>query len=73
MSCDDELDYAQRKVSLPKEPTFQDIYNQDGFDGEDDDDDDSDWEPVQRHMEIFKWFCTNCTMVNLDDVPYCDV
>lgn len=51
--------------------TFQDMYNnQDLFD---DDEDDSDWEPVQRHVQIVKWFCTNCTMVNLDDGGYCDV
>ncbi|XVF09659.1 hypothetical protein REPUB_Repub07fG0113500 [Reevesia pubescens] len=45
--------------------------NQDAFD--DDDEDDSDWEPVQKHIEILKWFCTNCTMVNLDDVVHCDI
>ncbi|XVE58715.1 hypothetical protein DITRI_Ditri04bG0191200 [Diplodiscus trichospermus] len=48
--------------------------NQDAF-GDDDyeDEDDSDWEPVKEHVEILKWFCTNCTMVNLDDVVHCDV
>ena len=62
----------QKKVRLPKELTFKDMYNnQDAFD--DDDEDDSDWEPVQKHIEILKWFCTNCTMVNLDDVVHCDV
>ena len=51
--------------------TFQDMYNnQDLFD---DEDDDSDWEPAQEHVEIKKWFCTNCTMVNLDDIIHCDV
>ncbi|TYH98310.1 hypothetical protein ES332_A12G301400v1 [Gossypium tomentosum] len=63
---------TQKKVRLPKELTFQDMYNnQDAFD--DDDEDDSDWEPVQKHIEILKWFCTNCTMVNLDDVFLCDI
>ncbi|XP_031404324.1 histone deacetylase 15 isoform X2 [Punica granatum] len=38
-----------------------------------DDEEDSDWEPLKRHVEILKWFCTNCTMVNLDDVVHCDV
>lgn len=62
----------KKKVRLPKELTFQDMYNnQDAFD--DDDEDDSDWEPVQKHIEVVKWFCTNCTMVNLDDVFLCDV
>ncbi|KAK3189930.1 hypothetical protein Dsin_029491 [Dipteronia sinensis] len=52
--------------------TVQDMYNQESFD--DEDEDDSDWEPMQKHVEIKKWFCTNCTMVNLDDVDivYCD-
>ena len=63
---------VQKKVRLPKELTFQDMYNnQDAFD--DDDEDDSDWEPVQKHIEILKWFCNNCTMVNMDDVVHCDV
>ena len=51
--------------------TFQDMYNNEDL--LDDDDDDSDWEPTQEHVEIKKWFCTNCTMVNLDDVIHCDV
>ncbi|XP_054821855.1 histone deacetylase 15 isoform X2 [Prosopis cineraria] len=44
--------------------------NQDMFD---DDDDDSDWEPLQKSLEVIKWFCTNCTMVNLDDIDHCDI
>ena len=42
---------------------------------EEDDDDDSDWEPFQLPtcVEVVKWFCKNCTMVNLDDVVHCDV
>ncbi|KAK8537059.1 hypothetical protein V6N13_042010 [Hibiscus sabdariffa] len=69
---DTQLDNASKKVRLPKELTLQDMYNnQDAFD--EDDEDDSDWEPVQKHIEILKWFCTNCTMVNLDDVFHCDV
>ncbi|XWS60997.1 hypothetical protein CRYUN_Cryun07bG0087700 [Craigia yunnanensis] len=64
---------VSKKVRLPKELTFQDMYNnQDAFD-DDDDEDDSDWEPVQKPIEILKWFCTNCTMVNLDDVVHCDI
>lgn len=51
--------------------TFQDMYNnQDLFD---DDDDDSDWEPLQKRIDVMKWFCTNCTMVNLNDVVHCEV
>ncbi|XP_022736487.1 histone deacetylase 15 isoform X2 [Durio zibethinus] len=70
---DTQPDGVSKKVRLPKELTFQDMYNnQDAFD-DDDDEDDSDWEPVQKHIEILKWFCTNCTMVNLDDVVHCDI
>ncbi|WCJ21998.1 histone deacetylase 15 [Euphorbia peplus] len=54
-----------------REMTFQDMYNQDLFD--DDDEDDSDWEPVPKHVEIVKWFCTNCTMMNLDYAVHCDI
>lgn len=61
----------QKKARVQRELTLQDMYNQDSFD--DDDEDDSDWEPMQKHFEIMKWFCTNCTMVNLDDVVHCDV
>ncbi|GMI99538.1 histone deacetylase 15 [Hibiscus trionum] len=69
---DTQLDNASKKARVPKELTLQDMYNnQDAFD--EDDEDDSDWEPVQKHIEIFKWFCTNCTMVNLDDVFHCDI
>ncbi|OMO91968.1 Histone deacetylase superfamily [Corchorus capsularis] len=69
---DSQPDGVSKKSRLPKELTFQDMYNnQEAFD--DDDDDDSDWEPVQKHVEILKWFCTNCTMVNLDDVVQCDI
>lgn len=52
--------------------TFQDIHdNRDFFD--EDDEDDSDWEPVQKHVELIKWFCVNCTMVNLGDGVICDL
>lgn len=52
--------------------TFQDMYNNQGLFDEDDDED-SDWEPAQEHVEAVKWFCNNCTMVNLDDIIHCDV
>ncbi|XP_061362152.1 histone deacetylase 15 isoform X2 [Gastrolobium bilobum] len=47
--------------------------NQDLFD--DDDDDDDDWEPLElpKFVEVTKWCCKNCTMVNLDDVVHCDI
>lgn len=64
-------DVVFKKARVQRELTLQDMYNQDSFD--DDDEDDSDWEPVQKHFEIMKWFCTNCTMVNLDDVVHCDI
>ncbi|GKV25093.1 hypothetical protein SLEP1_g34586 [Rubroshorea leprosula] len=74
LNCGDtQLDGVRKKARLSKELTLQDMYNnQDAFD-DDDDDDDSDWEPMQKHVEIMKWFCTNCTMVNLDDVVHCDI
>ncbi|XP_039042894.1 histone deacetylase 15-like isoform X2 [Hibiscus syriacus] len=69
---DTQLDNASKKVRLPKELAFQDMCdNQDLFD--DEDEDDSDREPVQKHIEVLKWFCTNCKMVNLDDVSHCDI
>ncbi|XP_035546860.1 histone deacetylase 15 isoform X2 [Juglans regia] len=55
-----------------KEMTFQDMYNNQGLFDENDDED-SDWEPAQEHVEVVKWFCNNCTMVNLDDVIHCDI
>ncbi|KAH7549304.1 hypothetical protein JRO89_XS13G0012000 [Xanthoceras sorbifolium] len=61
----------EKKARVQREMTVQDMYNQESFD--DDDEDDSDWEPIQKHVEIMKWFCTNCTMVNLDDVVRCDI
>ncbi|XP_039045347.1 histone deacetylase 15-like isoform X2 [Hibiscus syriacus] len=68
---DRQPDGVSKKARLPEELTIQDIYNQDAFD--DDDEDDSDWEPVQKSIDIMKWFCTNCTMVNIDDVVHCDI
>lgn len=51
--------------------TLEDIYNKEyNFD---DDDDDSDWDPLEKNIEVLKWFCVNCTMVNFDDVVHCDV
>lgn len=51
--------------------TLEDMYNnQYDFD---DEDDDSDWEPLQKPAAIVKWFCVNCTMVNLGDDIHCDV
>ncbi|XP_034914818.1 histone deacetylase 15 isoform X3 [Populus alba] len=52
--------------------TFQDIHDHGDFFDEDEEDD-SDWEPVQKHVELIKWFCVNCTMVNLGDGVVCDL
>lgn len=52
--------------------TLQDLYNQNGFDIEEDDDD-SDWEPMQKHVDVVKWFCRNCTVVNSGRAIHCDV
>ncbi|KAF5200832.1 Histone deacetylase [Thalictrum thalictroides] len=59
-----------KKLKQQKEMTFQDIYREE-YDDDDDDFEDSDWEPSQEDPK--KWFCTNCTMVNLDDVVHCDI
>ncbi|XP_042483376.1 histone deacetylase 15 isoform X3 [Macadamia integrifolia] len=68
-------DHASKKPRRQKDLTFQDMYSQqDGYFDDDEDDDDSDWEPLQKHVASKKWFCTNCTMVNLDDDDlHCDI
>ncbi|KAL7178771.1 hypothetical protein ACSBR1_042180 [Camellia fascicularis] len=64
-------DVISKKARQQKEMTLEDMYNnQYDFD---DDDDDSDWEPSQKLTTVVKWFCVNCTMVNLDDVVHCDI
>lgn len=64
--------FLLKKKARQGDLTFQDIHdNRDFFD--EDDEDDSDWEPVQKHVELIKWFCVNCTMVNLGDGVICDV
>lgn len=58
----------QQQKQRQKEMTFQDVYGAELMD-DDDEEDDSDWEPLAtakplQEVEIVKWFCTNCTMVN---------
>lgn len=65
-----EPDTVSKKLRQQTEMTFQDIYKEE-YDDIDDEDEDSDWEPSQDNTK--KWFCTNCTMVNLDDVLHCDI
>ncbi|XP_057517434.1 histone deacetylase 15 isoform X2 [Amaranthus tricolor] len=60
-----------KKANHRRELTLEDICNNPN-DLEDDDDDDSDWEPLLEHLAIRKWFCTNCTMVNLDGMLFCE-
>lgn len=55
-----------------KEMTLEDMYRNDGA-LDDDDEDDSDWEPLKKQVEMVRWFCTNCTMLNVEDVFNCDV
>ncbi|KAL3375348.1 hypothetical protein AABB24_006711 [Solanum stoloniferum] len=51
--------------------TLEDMYNaRYNFD---EDDDDSDWEPSEKQIEVLKWFCVNCTMINVEDVGNCEV
>ncbi|KAE9467112.1 hypothetical protein C3L33_00965, partial [Rhododendron williamsianum] len=60
-----------KKARRQKKMTLEDMYNnQYDFD---DEDDDSDWEPVQKPAAVVKWFCVNCTMVNLGDDSHCDI
>lgn len=70
ISCKIDVVLWQRKGRQQKEMTLEDMYNQGDYD---DDDDDSDWEPIQKHMEIRKWFCINCTVPNFDNDVYCYV
>lgn len=51
--------------------SLQDMYNKEG--DFDDEDDDSDWDPLEQHLTIVKWFCVNCTMVNVDGATYCHI
>ncbi|GAA0142120.1 histone modifying enzyme [Lithospermum erythrorhizon] len=51
--------------------TLEEMYNnQYDFD---EDEEDCDWQPIEKHVEIVKWFCVNCTMANLDGLVHCDV
>ncbi|KAL5726042.1 histone deacetylase [Ranunculus cassubicifolius] len=59
-----------KKQRQQKEMTFQDIYREE-YDDVDDEDEDNDWDPSQCDSK--RWFCTNCTMVNIDDVLHCDI
>ncbi|GER32892.1 histone deacetylase 15 [Striga asiatica] len=56
--------------------TLEEMYNGQ-YDFEDDEDDDSDWEPSDvpnpNVVEIPKWFCLNCTMVNIGVGSHCDL
>ncbi|KAG5536248.1 hypothetical protein RHGRI_023883 [Rhododendron griersonianum] len=64
-------DVKSKKARRQKKMTLEDMYNnQYDFD---DEDDDSDWEPVQKPAAVVKWFCVNCTMVNLGDDSHCDI
>lgn len=61
----------QKNGKRQNDMSIEDMYKQYEYDEEDDDD--SDWEPLQKHIEVLKWFCANCTMVNFDDAVHCDV
>ncbi|GAV68945.1 hypothetical protein CFOL_v3_12448, partial [Cephalotus follicularis] len=64
-------DVVSKKAKQLKDMTLQDIYNIQGL--FEDNDDDTNWVPVQKIVEIKKWFCTNCTMVNFGDDVHCDI
>ncbi|XP_042430360.1 histone deacetylase 15-like isoform X1 [Zingiber officinale] len=59
---------SKQRMKHERDSTLQELYLQDEYD----DEDDSDWEPVSPFI-IKKWFCTNCTMPNFDDVCHCEV
>lgn len=67
-TCD--VAHLQQNLTRHEGNSLQDLCMQDHYD--DEDEDDSDWEPV-NHFYIKKWFCTNCTLPNFDDVSHCDV
>lgn len=71
-SSNSQSDVICKKARQHKEMTFQDMYESQNL-LDDEDEDDSDWEPLQKHVEVMKWFCTNCTMLNFDDIDHCDV
>ncbi|XP_074574248.1 histone deacetylase 15-like isoform X2 [Curcuma longa] len=62
--------HLQQCMKHEKNSTLEELYLQEEYD--EDDEDDSDWEPVSPFL-IRKWFCTNCTMPNFDDVCHCEV
>ncbi|KAI4324634.1 hypothetical protein MLD38_030104 [Melastoma candidum] len=72
----------QKQRQRQKEMTIQDVYGAELMD-DDEEEDDSDWEPSAttqplEEVEIVKWFCTNCTVVNFgaagaDGGFHCDV
>ncbi|PON62099.1 Histone deacetylase superfamily [Parasponia andersonii] len=62
-----------KKARRHKDLTFQDMYDDQNLFDDDDDDEDSDWEPLQKPVEVLKWFCTNCTMVNVDNIVHCEI
>lgn len=58
---------AKRESDMALEDMYNARYNID------EDDDDSDWEPSEKQIEVLKWFCVNCTMINVEDVGNCEV
>ncbi|KAG6411145.1 hypothetical protein SASPL_129219 [Salvia splendens] len=67
----------QKNGKRTSDMTLEEMYYNSQYDFGDDEDDDSDWEPsaLSAHdvMEIPKWFCLNCTMLNIGDDTHCDV
>lgn len=66
----------QKNAKRKSDMTLEEMYNSQ-YDFGDDEDDDSDWEPsaLPDHnvVEIPKWFCLNCTVVNIGADFHCDV
>ncbi|OIT05326.1 PREDICTED: histone deacetylase 15 [Nicotiana attenuata] len=60
-----------KSVKRENDMTLEDMYN--ARYNLDEDDDDSDWEPSEKQVEVPRWFCVNCTMVNVEDVSNCEV
>ncbi|KAH9609548.1 hypothetical protein KSS87_001349 [Heliosperma pusillum] len=59
-----------KKESVHRELTLKDLCN--NPDDLEDEEDDSDWEPLLERLSIKKWFCTNCTLFNIDGVDFCE-
>ncbi|KAL9243347.1 hypothetical protein vseg_017245 [Gypsophila vaccaria] len=59
-----------KEASVHRELTMKDLCN--NPEELEDDADDSDWEPLLDRLAVKRWFCTNCTMFNIDGIDFCE-